>query len=125
MAKKFKIFAFTPQEEERYAIIPCGLYFNKGISHAQKGDMIVFCDGYRQTKKILTDKCTLSVNSPLFTFMLRSLYRGRNKIPENYFSHWDSVALIEDFGKCAVSHQSAVLIKFKEIEDGEKTEVRK
>lgn len=47
---RIKIFANAPERGHKYALVPFGLYFNKDIKKAQKGDVIVFSEGWRQKR---------------------------------------------------------------------------
>lgn len=67
---------------------------------------------------IFVGKCLLKVNTQIFTFFLKSLYRGWN-IADAFFKHWESVGISEGFGKEPFSRDEVLLIEIKELTDNE------
>lgn len=136
MSRPIKIQQPVPKAD-KFTICPCGLYCNKPLQTAKIGDVVQFQTSWRKYKRVITNICRFRINSPEFTFMLRSIY-GENMTIGKLMERWEAWAIVEGIGKEGFSRDEALLLETRpydaelaEIEDelaaieARKEEVRK
>ena len=74
------------------ALVPYGLYLNNGIKSARKGDVIEFFDGWRSEQRILK--------------LIHGEYINKTEL----FKRWNSVCVVEGYGRNAFNTDECVLI---------------
>ena len=128
----------TPKERSVVqAILPIGLYCNRELQNATINSVVEFQTSWRKDKRVITNICRFRINSPEFTFMLRSIY-GENMTIAKLMEQWEAWAIVEGIGKNGFSRDEALLLETRpydaelaEIEDelaaieARKEEVRK
>ena len=116
MAKPIKIQHPTPKERNvAQVILPIGLYCNKSLQTAKVGDVVQFCCEWRKDKRIITNICRFRVNSPEFTFMLRSIY-GEGMTITKLMERWEAWAVVEGIGKDGVDKEQCIIVEVEPIE---------
>lgn len=111
MSRPIKIQHPTPKPSTRgMAIIPVGLYCNKALQTAKIGDEVQFHCEWRKDKRVITNICRFRINSPEFTFMLRSIY-GENMTIARLMEQWEAWAIVEGIGKEGFSRDEALLLE--------------
>lgn len=99
-----------------YAVIPIGMFCNQKLQKAQIGDVVQFCHEYRRDKRIVTNICRFRINTPEFTFMLRSIC-GEEMTIAKLFERWEAWAVVEGIGASGFSRDEALLVEVKEVEE--------
>lgn len=112
MAKLIKIQHPTPTRLP-YAILPVGIYCNPQFQKAKSGDLVEFWTDWRHDKRVITNICRFRINSPEFTFMLRSIY-GENMTIAKLMERWEAWAVVEGIGKDGFDHESCIILEVKE-----------
>lgn len=116
MSRPIKIQHPTPKPSTRgMAIIPVGLYCNKALQTAKIGDEVIFQCEWRKDKCIITNICRSRINSPEFTFMLRSIY-GENMTIAKLIERWEAWAIVEGIGKEGIDKEQCVIVEVEPIE---------
>lgn len=116
MARPIKIQHPTPKERNvAQVILPIGLYCNKPLQTAKIGDVVQFCCEWRKDKRVITNICRFRINSPEFTFMLRSIY-GENMTIAKLMERWEAWAVVEGIGKSGFSHDEAIIVEVSNLE---------
>lgn len=111
MSRPIKIQHPTPKPSTRgMAIIPVGLYCNQALQTAKIGDEVQFHCEWRKDKRVITNICRFRINSPEFTFMLRSIY-GENMTLAKLMERWEAWAIVEGIGKDGFSRDEALLLE--------------
>lgn len=115
MAKRpIKIHQSLPRPSGRgMAIVPIGLLCNQALQNASVGDTAVFCVGEMRHKRIIANICRFRINTPEFTFMLRSIY-GEGMTIAKLFERWEAWAVVEGIGKDGFSRDYAILVEVKD-----------
>lgn len=117
MSRPIKIQHPTPKPSTRgMAIIPVGLYCNKALQTAKIGDVVQFQCEWRKDKRIITNICRFRINTPEFTFMLRSIY-GENMSIAKLMEKWEAWAVVEGIGSAGIDHESCIIVEVKEDEN--------
>lgn len=117
MSRPIKIQHPTPKPSTRgMAIIPVGLYCNKALQTAKIGDVVQFCCEWRKDKRVITNICRFRINSPEFTFMLRSIY-GENMSIAKLMERWEAWAVVEGIGAHGFSREEALVLEVSPIEE--------
>lgn len=107
--KAIKIQQPFVKDKMPMALVPYGLYLNNGIKNAKKGDVIEFFDGWRSEQRILVNKCTVDINSSVFSFLLKLIY-GEFLNKTELFKRWNSICVVEGYGRDAFNPDECVLI---------------
>ena len=107
--KAIKIQQPFVKDKMPMALVPYGLYLNNGIKNAKKGDVIEFFDGWRSEQRILINKCTVDINSSVFSFLLKLIY-GEFLNKTELFKRWNSICVVEGYGRDAFNPDECVLI---------------
>lgn len=116
MPRPIKIQHPTPKASNRgMAIVPVGLYCNAKLQNAKIGDEVQFQCDWRKDKRIITNICRFRINSPEFTFMLRSIY-GENMSIAKLMERWEAWAVVEGIGKSGFSHDEAIIVEVSNLE---------
>lgn len=111
MSRPIKIQHPTPKASNRgMAIVPVGLYCNSKLQKAQIGSEVIFETEWRKDKRVITNICRFRINSPEFTFMLRSIYGERMTIAK-LMERWEAWAIVEGIGKDGFSRDEALLLE--------------
>lgn len=115
MAKPIKIQCAAPKSRNVVQVpIPVGLYCNKPLQTAKIGDVVQFHCEWRKDKRIITNICRFRINSPEFTFMLRSIYGERMTIAR-LIERWEAWAIVEGLGRNGFSREQCMVIEVSEI----------
>lgn len=116
MPRPIKIQHPTPKPSNRgMAIVPVGLYCNQKLQKAQIGSEVIFETEWRKDKRVITNICRFRINSPEFTFMLRSIY-GENMTIAKLMERWEAWAVVEGIGKEGIDKEQCVIMEVKEDE---------
>ena len=114
MSRPIKIQHPTPKERSVAQVpIPVGLYCNKALQTAKIGDVVQFHCEERKDKRVITNICRLRINSPEFTFMLRSIY-GENMTIARLMEKWEAWAVVEGIGSAGIDHESCIIVEVSE-----------
>lgn len=109
--KTIKIQHPTPKPSTRgIAIIPVGLYCNSKLQKAKIGEVVEFCTEWRKDKRVITNICRFRINSPEFTFMLRSIC-GENMTIARLMGQWEAWAVVEGIGKAGFDRESCLIVE--------------
>lgn len=115
MAKPIKIQHPTPKAEKPYAILPIGLYCNASLQKAKPEQEVVFETEWRRDKRSIVQLCRFRINSPEFTFILRSIY-GENMTISKLIERWEAWAIVEGIGKSGFLHDEAIIVEVSNLE---------
>lgn len=114
MARPIKIQHPTPQTRSVAQVaLPIGMYCNKSLQTAKIGDVVQFQCEWRKDKRVITNICRFRINTPEFTFMLRSIY-GEGMTIAKLFERWEAWAVVEGIGKDGFSRDYAILVEVKD-----------
>lgn len=116
MKRPIKIQHPTPKAEKPYAILPTGLYCNAALQKAKPGQEVIFQTEWRRDKRRIVQLCRFRINSPEFTFMLRSIY-GEGMTIARLMERWEAWAIVEGIGKSGFSREEAIVMEIAEIAD--------
>lgn len=117
MPRPIKIQHPTPKERSVAQVaLPVGMYCNKSLQTAKIGDEVIFHCEWRKDKRVIANICRFRINSPEFTFMLRSIY-GDNMNIAKLMERWEAWAIVEGIGKEGIDHESCIIIEVKEDEN--------
>lgn len=110
MSKLINILHPTPKGgKTAFAIIPIGMYLNRPLQGAAPNSEICFWQDWRHDKRVLVRKCKIAVNSPVFTFLAKSIYGERMTIAK-LFEQWEAWAVVEGIGKDGFDRESCIVI---------------
>lgn len=116
MAKSIKIQCAAPKSRSVAQVpIPVGLYCNKSLQTAKIGDVVQFQCEWRKDKRVITNICRFRINSPEFTFMLRSIY-GENMTIAKLMERWEAWAVVEGIGAAGIDHESCIILEVSNLE---------
>lgn len=116
MPRPIKIQQPVPRATSReVAIIPIGMYCNKPLQTAKIGDVVQFQCEWRKDKRIITNICRFRINSPEFTFMLRSIY-GEGMTIAKLFERWEAWAIVEGIGKEGIDKEQCIIVEVSNLE---------
>ena len=119
MPRPIKIQHPTPKERNVAQVaLPIGMYCNKSLQTAKIGDEVQFHCEWRKDKRVITNICRFRINSPEFTFMLRSIY-GENMTIAKLMERWEAWAVVEGIGKEGVDKEQCVIVEVELIEEKE------
>lgn len=116
MPRLIKIQQPVPKAEKPYAILPIGLYCNAALRMARPGDNAVFQTEWRRDKRHIVQLCRFRINSPEFTFMLRSIY-GENMTIAKLMERWEAWAIVEGIGKDGFDRENCIIIEVQPINE--------
>ena len=117
MSRPIKIQHPTPKERSVAQVpIPAGLYCNKALQTAKIGDVVQFQCEWRKDKRIITNICRFRINSPEFTFMLRSIY-GENMTIAKLMEQWEAWAIVEGIGKEGIDKEQCIIVEVEPINE--------
>lgn len=119
MARPIKIQHPTPKTDKPYAILPIGLYCNAALQKAKPGQEVIFETEWRRDKRRIVQLCRFRINSPEFTFMLRSIYGVRMTIAK-LMERWEAWAVVEGIGAQGFSRDEAIVIEVCGYDDKSK-----
>lgn len=116
MSRPIKIQHPTPKERSVAQVaLPIGMYCNKPLQTAKIGDVVQFQCEWRKDKRVITNICRFRINSPEFTFMLRSIY-GENMTIAKLMERWEAWAVVEGIGKDGFSREYALIVEAAPLE---------
>ena len=118
MSRPIKIQHPTPKAEKPYAILPIGLYCNVALQTAKPSQEVIFQTEWRHDKRHIVQLCRFRINSPEFTFMLRSIY-GENMTIAKLMERWEAWAIVEGIGKDGIDREQCVIVEVELIEEKE------
>lgn len=111
MAKPIKIQCAAPKSRSVAQVpIPVGLYCNKALQTAKIGDCVQFQCEWRNDKRVITNICRFRINSPEFTFMLRSIY-GEGMTITKLMERWEAWAVVEGIGAAGIDHENCIIVE--------------
>ena len=116
MPRPIKIQHPTPKAEKPYAILPIGLYCNAALQKAKPGQEVIFETDWRRDKRRIVQLCRFRINSPEFTFMLRSIYGERMTIAK-LMERWEAWAVVEGIGREGIDKEQCIIVEVKEDEN--------
>lgn len=102
-----------PKAEKPYAILPIGAYCNAALQKAKSGQEVTFQTSWRKEKRTIVNISRFRINSPEFTFMLRSIY-GKNMTIAKLIERWEAWAILEGYGKNGFSREQCLIIEVSE-----------
>lgn len=108
--KVIRIQHQTPKAEKPFAVLPIGLYCNAALQKAKPGQEVIFQTDWRRDKRRIVQSCRFRVNSPEFTFMLRSIY-GENMTIARLMERWEAWAVVEGIGASGFSREEAIVVE--------------
>ena len=115
--RKIKIMQSCPKPlNVGFAIVPIGLYCNRELQNATINSVVEFQTSWRKDKRVITNICRFRINSPEFTFMLRSIY-GENMTIAKLMERWEAWAVVEGIGKDGIDKEQCVIVGVKPIEE--------
>lgn len=115
MKRPIKIQHPTPKAEKPYAILPTGLYCNAALQKAKPGQEVIFQTEWRRDKRRIVQLCRFRINSPEFTFMLRSIY-GENMTIAKLMERWEAWAIVEGIGASGIDHENCIILEVSNLE---------
>jgi hypothetical protein len=107
MSKVVKLLN-TPVPKGSLAVVPIGMYMNKALQKAQSGAVIEFQSAWRKDKRVLRQKVTVKINSPIFSFMARAIY-GQDTRMADIIEQWRANCIIEGLGKDAFGDECLLI----------------
>lgn len=111
MIRPIKIQHPTPKERSVAQVaLPIGMYCNQALQTAKIGDVVQFQTSWRKDKRVITNICRFRINSPEFTFMLRSIY-GENMTIAKLMEKWEAWAVVEGIGAAGIDHESCIIVE--------------
>ena len=111
MSRPIKIQHPTPKERSVAQVaLPIGLYCNQALQTAKIGDVVQFQTSWRKDKRVITNICRFRVNSPEFTFILRSVY-GAGMTIARLMEQWEAWAIVEGIGKEGFSRDEVLVLQ--------------
>lgn len=117
MSRPIKIQHPMPKERSVAQVaLPVGMYCNKSLQTAKIGDVAQFQCEERKDKRVITNICRFRINSPEFTFMLRSIY-GENMTIAKLMERWEAWAIVEGIGKEGIDKEQCVIVEVELIEE--------
>lgn len=119
MPRSINIQHLTPKAYKPYAILPIGLYCNVDLQKAKPEQEVVFCTEWRRDKRRIVQLCRFRINSPEFTFILRSIYGERMTIAK-LMERWEAWAIVEGIGANGFSRNEAIVIEVSTDDDKSK-----
>lgn len=116
MAKPINILHPVPKGgKTAFAIIPIGMYLNRPLQDAAPNSEICFWQEWRHEKRVLVRKCKIAVNSPVFTFLAKSIYGERMTIAK-LFEQWEAECINEGIGSAGFSRDEALVVEVSNLE---------
>ena len=117
MSRPIKIQPPTPKERSVAQVaLPIGMYCNKPLQTAKIGDVVQFQTSWRKDKRVITNICRFRINSPEFTFMLRSIY-GENMTIAKLMEKWEAWAVVEGIGKDGIDKEQCIIVEVEPINE--------
>lgn len=117
MPRSINIQHPTPQARSVAQVaLPVGLYCNQKLQKAKIGDEVQFQCEWRKDKRVITNICRFRINSPEFTFMLRSIY-GENMTIAKLMERWDAWAVVEGIGKEGIDKEQCIIVEVEPIKE--------
>lgn len=114
MSRPIKIQHPTPKERSVAQVaLPIGMYCNQALQKAKPGDWVLFESTWKRTDMRIVQICRFRINSPEFTFMLRSIY-GEGMTIAKLFERWEAWAVVEGIGRDGIDHESCIIIEVSE-----------
>ncbi len=107
MSKVIKLLN-TSVPKGNLALIPVGLYLNQSLQKAKPGAVLSFEVAWRKDKRVLRQKVTVKINSPIFTFAMRAIY-GQDARMADIIEQWRANCIIEGLGKNAFSDECLLI----------------
>lgn len=117
MPRPIKIQHPTPKERSVAQVaLPIGMYCNKALQTAKIGDVVQFQTSWRKDKRVITNICRFRINSPEFTFMLRSIH-GENMTIAKLMERWEAWAIVEGIGAAGFDRENCIVIEVQPINE--------
>lgn len=116
MGKSVIIRKKPPRDIKPYMLLPFGMYCNKELQSAKKGDEILFQPNWEPEPRRLIRMCRVPVNSSFFVFIMKSLY-GKFCRWEDLQKKWDAECLLEGLGHRAFNEREVLMIEVERYEE--------
>lgn len=98
---------WSPNPEIGLVILPVGVYYNRSIQEAKKGDVVIFKED--NTEYVILDICYIDLKSRVAGMLCRYIYNhDLNRVMER----WVANAIIEGNGRRSVSRSKALVIRY-------------
>lgn len=81
--------------------------------------MVEFWSEWKHDTRRIVQLCRFRINSPEFTFMLRSIYGERMTIAK-LMERWEAWAVVEGIGKDGFDRESCIVIEVSADDDKSK-----
>lgn len=114
MGKPIIINQDCPKKVKPYFLAPTGLYLNKALRKAKRGEVIVFQNGWRRDTRRIVRVCSIRIDTVVFTFMSKSLY-GDSVTANELICRWRNEAILEGYGKNGVDCSVCILGEIEEM----------
>lgn len=116
MSRPIKIQQPVPKPSNTgMSIIPVGLYCNAALQKAKPGQEVIFQTEWRRDKRRIVQFCRFRINSPEFTFMLRSIY-DENMTIARLMERLEAWAVVEGIGAAGIDHKSCIILEVSNLE---------
>ena len=117
MSRPIKIQHPTPQPRSVAQVaLPVGFYCNQKLQTAKIGDCVKFQFDGQEDKRVITNICRFRINSPEFTFMLRSIY-GENMTIAKLMERWEAWAVVEGIGRDGIDKEQCIIVEVELIKE--------
>lgn len=117
MSKPINILHPIPKPlNASFIIVPIGLYCNRELQKAMAGQIVELWQEWRHEKRRIVQITKFRINMPEFTFMLRCVYGERMTIAK-LFEQWESLAVVEGYGKEGFSRESCIILQVETINE--------
>lgn len=103
----YSVFHWKPTIDRGLIMLPVGVYYNREIQRAKKGDYIVFRDCSREYR--ILDKCYIGLNTAAARLLCRYIYKYELDV---VMRRWGNNAVIESNGRSAISDNKCLLIRY-------------
>ena len=114
MSKNILLHMDCPADRKPYFLAPVGKYLNRSLDGVRPGDMVTFQHGWRREKRKLVRLCRIRINSPVFSFMIRSLYGSSTTILD-VVERWRNDSVLQGYGKDGADTEICVLGEVENI----------
>lgn len=98
---------WSPNPDIGLAILPVGVYYNRNIQRAKKGDVVIFKED--NTEYVILDICYIDLTSRVAGMLCRYIY---NSDLSRVMERWEANAIIEGNGRSSVSKNKALVIRY-------------
>ena len=94
----------------QYVVLPLGLFYNSELLQAQKNDIVEFVDNGKKVLTRFLRCCEISTRTPMFTFLMRSLYGDAVNIAQ-IKREWVDLAITLGLGRKGIDADRALVVE--------------